>query len=273
MSQLIPFEISSDNFSCDPVVVITTFVSIPTSPSAHPDVVVSTTVMMDSQQQQHQEQQQNQNEQQQEQQQQFEDQKMQMQQDEQTQQQQQQGEQAPTWQPPKRRKARRAPRKDKRTFKPYSVLTWQERKELDARESLLLSPEKPNNSSNNSNNISSNNNGDSTITSPRNSRHRKHGRKGAREQPPPAPRNLTQMIIAEHMSPDSPDEYDDAMLLNHSHTSSEESATDFFDKAYDEGLYDELADLNKEALIARIRQRDRELESLHEQLRQLRDDR
>ncbi len=46
--QLIPFEIplSDDPFSCvDPVVVITTFVSIPTSPSASPNVMVSTTVV------------------------------------------------------------------------------------------------------------------------------------------------------------------------------------------------------------------------------------
>ncbi len=165
-------------------------------------------------------------------------------------------------------------------------MTWQERKELEARDSsLLLSPDTNNTTATHTNNNNNNTNNNTTAThtnnitdtntntiiSPRVTRHRKHNRNGAREQPPPAPRNLTQMIIAEHMSPDSAEEYDDAILLNHSHTSSEDSAADFFDKAYDEGLYDELADLNKEALIDRIRQRDRELESLHEQLRLLRD--
>ena len=93
-------------------------------------------------------------------------------------------------------------------------------------------------------------------------------------QPPPAPRNLTQMIVAEHQSPDAPNELDDSFFLPESRhdslSSCETTGENFFEKAYEESLYDDLRHMSHDGLIDRIRARDRELELLHEQLRTLR---
>jgi len=235
---------------------------------------------------------------------------------------------------PKRRKARRAPRKDKRsekraTFKPYSFLTWQERKELELKEaqeaqgmmmmiapsttpmdvasfplsSVSAAPSAPSalsvfepaavvpclenygNNTNtttttdtiNTNNFDSNANvnGNNSLSNSNNKNKKRRRNRHCREQPPPAPRNLTQMIVAERSSPDEPNELDDSFFIpserQESISSCDTSGEGFFEKAYEESLYDELTDLNRDALIARIRERDRELELLHEELRALRE--
>jgi hypothetical protein len=216
-----------------------------------------------------------------------------------------------------RRKARRAPRSaEKRAHsKPYSALTWQERRDLELKEAAAaaaaaavadgarsspypvqktksvtaINSNSYSNSYSNSN-CNSANRVDGPVTEAEigavqtlscstpltmHKSKRRRGRRCTREQPPPAPRNLTQFIVAEHQSPDEPADPVEYLCSNvdgrqDSTSSCDTSADTFFDKTYEESLYDDLRHLSHEGLIDRIRARDRELEMLHEQLRALR---
>lgn len=95
----------------------------------------------------------------------------------------------------------------------------------------------------------------------------------SREQPPPAPKVTTQLILAERLSPKDPEEPN--FVLDDPDSSSGDSAQspgeNFFEKAFDECLYDDLQDLSREALIERIRTRDRELEQLRMEVQALKE--
>jgi hypothetical protein len=160
-----------------------------------------------------------------------------------------------------RRKARRAPR-ERKVFKPYSNLTWQERQAL----ALKDSAQEPTP-------ISS---GPALSEEHQEERHGKRRRRRgiSREQPPPAPRITTQSILAERLSPKDPPEESECNLEDPCDMSSRssESSGDFenyFEKAYAECIYDDLQHLNREALIERIRQRDSEIELLRAEIQAL----
>jgi len=146
-----------------------------------------------------------------------------------------------------RRKARRAPRQ-KRSFKPYSVLTWQERKELEAKDALEPPsvPKVP-----------------SAGTDDRSSKKRRRRHGASREQPPPAPKITTQLILAERLSPKNPeDSFTNMDEPVESSLSSDSTGENYFDRAFEACFYDELTALKQEDLIKLIQERDHELELL-----------
>lgn len=151
-----------------------------------------------------------------------------------------------------RRKARRAPR-EKRLFKPYSNLTWQERKQLQEKDD----PQSPDPALSSSAPLASNE---------RLGKRRRRRHNVSREQPPPAPKVTTQFILAERLPPRDPEDVED--LPEDSPEGSSDSS-DYFDRAYETCFTDDLNDLKREDLIRLIRERDRELEALRAEVNEL----
>lgn len=155
---------------------------------------------------------------------------------------------------------RRANRKRQRTWKPYSSLTWLERKELEEKEAAKAEQELH------------------TPTLP--SKRRKRGRGGGREQPPPAPRLTTQQIFAEHeLELKNPEEIGlDEALQHLDRQSSSDSALsneleDEFEKAYDECMHADLKNLDSlshKELVSKVREQATEIDRLRAELSRVR---
>ena len=92
--------------------------------------------------------------------------------------------------------------------------------------------------------------------------------------PPPAPRVTTQAILAERLSPRDPDEattFEVSDPNDLSFSSSDSAGENFFEQAFDECVYDDLNQLERDELIARIRDRDREVDRLRSEIAALKE--
>lgn len=154
--------------------------------------------------------------------------------------------------PGHRRKARRAPR-EKRQFKPYSNLTWEERKELVARDEKQ--------------------DGSAPVVcalparDERSGKRRRRRHNYTREQPPPAPRVTTQFILEERLPPRDPEDVPELPEDVMEAVSSDSS--DYFDRAFETCFTDDLNGLEREELIRLIRERDHELAALRAEMGEL----
>jgi hypothetical protein len=140
--------------------------------------------------------------------------------------------------------------KSERMFKPYSLMTWQERRALESRDKER----------------------ELTEQAKRGRRRRNHG---GREQPPPAPRNLTQAIVAQH-SPPAPEEPERDFLSDSFNSGGLLSPTqghpeDDFEKAFESTIYDDLKHKSRADLIEELRRRDRQVEELRSLIRSARE--
>jgi hypothetical protein len=156
-----------------------------------------------------------------------------------------------------RKKARRGPRA-KPVFKPYSELTWQERKALEAfdAEDTQAFPAVV------------------AAISEHHLKRRIRRHRVGREQPPPAPIVTTQQILAERLSPKDPVGDDDDKMsaavpaepcLSISSDSSSTSDA-FFDNAFTACFYGDLKEKTRDELIEMLLARDREIEALRAEL-------
>ena len=151
--------------------------------------------------------------------------------------------------PHRRRKARRAPRR--KNNKPYSAMTWEERKELEERDAETAERE---------------------ARRLAKLKDRGHGRGLVREQPPPAPVITTQFIVAHRISPDNvhtfelPDPPVDESVADAPLDNPAESNQSDFLEAYKEAMFD---NLSREELIERLQAQDDEMQKLRQAMRQM----
>ena len=172
---------------------------------------------------------------------------------------------------PKKKKARRGMRKKPRQWKPYSQLSWEERRRLEERDYEKAQEEghQPNPPPHAA----------ASVAAPH--RRGKRGGKRNRPVPPPAPRNTTQ-FIAEEKERSPPSSQDGSPRLPNGYTSSlspAEAPPDHdgglegvggFEEAFEAAIYDGLEDLSKSELIGLVRERDAALERLREEVAALR---
>jgi len=151
--------------------------------------------------------------------------------------------------PAKRRsKTRRGLRKDDRKWKPYSQLTWEEkaaqlRKEQMCAQAMLEAEQAA-----------------AKAPPPR------RKRKAKLDACPPAPKNTTQFLIHEHE--DDVDCHDTDTSGSASDGSTCSASVPYgFENDYEEAVYGEYDDMNRQELIANLRKQREELEELQATLR------
>ena len=162
-----------------------------------------------------------------------------------------------------KRKARRAPRK-KTAFKPYTTLTWEERRALSLRDAVKTGNKPP------------------PVASPSpavpmdsdkgvKKRRRRRGN-GVRQQPPPAPRASTQNIIIDRVA--SPTGFDDGGCVGLHSTGFNDGKGEFddlFEAAFAEenqpAAQEDLEAMSRKELLAALRSRDVEISRLRIELR------